>query len=81
MYRAQHILPFDFASRNVPSCEDERCQICSVISCTQESVVRSTSVQDVLAGSMRLPFTSRLGWQYKLSVLTSDAHMHTLFKA
>jgi hypothetical protein len=56
------ILPSDFASRNVPPCEDERCQICSFISRTQESVVRSTSVQDVLAGSVRLPFTSRSAW-------------------
>lgn len=49
------ILSSDFASLNVPPCEDERYQICSFISRAQESVVRSTSVQDVLAGSVRLP--------------------------
>ncbi|KAJ8369657.1 hypothetical protein SKAU_G00096850 [Synaphobranchus kaupii] len=56
------ILPSDFASRNVPLCEDEGCQVCSFIERTADSVVRMTSVQDVLDGSVRLPFTSRSAW-------------------
>ncbi|KAJ8346823.1 hypothetical protein SKAU_G00282240 [Synaphobranchus kaupii] len=56
------ILPSDFASRNAPPCEDEGCQVCSFIARTADSVVRMTSVQDVLDGSVRLPFTSRSAW-------------------
>ncbi len=52
------ILPPDFASRNAPSCENEGCQVCSFVRHTAESVVRQTSVQDVLDGSAHLPFTS-----------------------
>ena len=53
------ILPSDFASRNAAACENETCQVCSFISRIWESVVRAVSVQDVLQGKVRLPFTSR----------------------
>ena len=56
------ILPSDFASRNAPPCEEESCQVCSFIMHTKESVVRMSSVQDVLDGNVRLPFTSRPAW-------------------
>ena len=56
------ILPSDFASRNAPPCEEESCQVCSFIMRTKESVVRKSSVQDVLDGNVRLPFTSRPAW-------------------
>ena len=56
------ILPSDFASRNAPPCEDEACQICAFTKLTQDSVVRNTSVQDILRGDERLPFTSRTAW-------------------
>ncbi|KAJ8349524.1 hypothetical protein SKAU_G00246540 [Synaphobranchus kaupii] len=56
------ILPSDFASRNAPPCKDEGCQVCSFIERTADSVVWMTSVQDVLDGSVRLPFTSRSAW-------------------
>ena len=56
------ILPSDFASRNAPPCEEESCQVCSFILRTKESVVRMSSVQDVLDGNVRLPFTSRPAW-------------------
>jgi len=71
------ILPSDFASLNVPPCEDERCQICSFISRTQESVVRSTSVQDVLAGSVRLHFTSRSSFLAIQAECTDLRRTHT----
>ena len=53
------ILPSDFASRNAAACENETCQVCSFISQTRDSVVRVVSVQDILQGNVRLPFTSR----------------------
>ena len=56
------ILPLAFASRNAPDCNDPKCQVCSFISCTEDSVVRHTSIQDVLTGTARLPFTNRPAW-------------------
>ncbi|XP_073234993.1 uncharacterized protein [Porites lutea] len=56
------ILPSDFASRNAAACDNETCQVCSFISRTRDSVVRAVSVQDVLQGNVRLPFTSRPAW-------------------
>ena len=56
------ILPSDFASWNTPPCEEESCQVCSFIMHTKESVVRMSSVQDILDGNLWLPFTSRPAW-------------------
>lgn len=55
-------LPSDFASRNAPPCDDPRCQICSFILQAEDSVVRPISVQDVMSGSIALPFTTRSAW-------------------
>lgn len=55
-------LPSDFASRNPVDCSDSSCQICKFISETEDSVVRVTSVNDVLEESVRMPFTSRAAW-------------------
>ena len=41
-------LPSDFASRNAPDCTENQCQICSFIHETENSVVRSTSVKEIL---------------------------------
>ena len=54
-------VPSDFASRNAPECNEPKCQICNFISTTEDSVVRSTSVQDV-HHLPRLPFTTRSAW-------------------
>ncbi|EDO35149.1 predicted protein [Nematostella vectensis] len=51
-----------FASRNAPPCEDEACQICSFVKQLGDSVVRRSSIQDVIDGNERLPFTSRSAW-------------------
>lgn len=55
-------VPSDFASRNAPECMEPRCQICAFISRIEESVVGSISVEDIVSGSARLPFTSRSAW-------------------
>ena len=52
-------LASDFASRNAPECNAPHCQTCSFIHETENSVVRSVSVQDILDNVKRLPFTSR----------------------
>ena len=54
------ILPSDFASRNPPECRDMACQVCNFINTTQSSVIRRTSVAEILAGKTHLPFTSIL---------------------
>lgn len=56
------ILPSDLSSRKAPPCEGESCQVCSFIMNTKESVVRRSSIQDVLDGNVRLPLTSRPAW-------------------
>lgn len=56
------ILQSDFASRNAAPCENETCQICLFIASTRDSVVRAATVQDILQGNARLPFTSRPAW-------------------
>lgn len=56
------ILQSDFASRNAAPCENETCQICLFIASTKNSVVRAATVQDILQGNARLPFTSRPAW-------------------
>jgi hypothetical protein len=66
------ILPSDFASRNAPPCDNKTCQICTFVSDSRESVVRITSIQDVIDGKVRLPFTSRTAW---LSIQTECADM------
>ena len=55
------ILLFDFASHEVP-CQDVTGQVCAFIHRTQESVVRQTSIQNILHGHARLPFTTRASW-------------------
>lgn len=57
----------DYASRNTASCEDKKCQICTYVQNTIESVVRSCTVRDVLESSTSVPFSSRAGW-YELQL-------------
>jgi hypothetical protein len=51
----------DFASRIDPEYNEQRCQICASIVIAEDSVVRSTTVQDV-RGLSCLPFTTRSSW-------------------
>ena len=52
----------DFASRNPQECSDKRCQICTFIANTEDSVVRSVCVQDITDGRVSMPFVSRAAW-------------------
>lgn len=56
------ILPADFASRNAPECTSPACQICSFVRSTAEAVVCQASVDSIMGGSQKLPFTSRSAW-------------------
>ena len=54
-------VPSDFPSRNAPECNQPRCQICSFIILTEDSVVRTTITQDI-RDLPYLPFTTRSVW-------------------
>ena len=55
-------IPSDFSSRNAPDCNEPNCQICKFIVQTEDSVVRSICVNDVLNNTKSLPFTTRSAW-------------------
>ena len=55
-------IPTDLASRNAPECTEPKCQICSFIALTEDSVVRTISVDDVITNMKHLPFTTRSAW-------------------
>ena len=55
-------LPSDFSSRNAPACTDDACQVCSFVSRLEVASVRQVSVNDVMSGASRLPFTGRQSW-------------------
>ena len=56
-------IPADFASRNAPPCAQPSCQICRFLDQATDLAVLATSVQDVVSGNSKLPFTSRPSWQ------------------
>ena len=56
------ILPSDFASRNAPACDNPSCQVCSFVQRTEDSVVLLASVQTILSGTAKRPFTGRAAW-------------------
>ena len=61
----------DFASRNAEECGDKRCQVCTFINNSMESVIRSCTVKEVLDSTVPVPYNSRSGW-FKLQ-LSDDA--------
>ncbi|KAJ8026630.1 hypothetical protein HOLleu_31522 [Holothuria leucospilota] len=58
-------IPSDFASRNAAECTHPTCQICSFVRLSCDMTVLKTSVQEVISGNARLPFTSRPAWKAK----------------
>ena len=54
-------IPSDFSSRNAAECCNPQCQVCSFISTTEDSFIRSTSSQDIHNLS-NVPFTTRFSW-------------------
>ena len=55
-------IPSDFASRNAAECHEPNCQICSFVQRMETSTVCRTSIQDIIQGKVKLPFTSRAAW-------------------
>ncbi len=56
-------VPSDFASRNAPQCEEDRCQICCFLRETEVSTIRLTNASDIIQGRNRLPYASRAAWR------------------
>ena len=53
----------DFGSRNPTECRDASCQICKFVNETAEATVCTVSIEDVLSGSARMPFTNTNAWK------------------
>ena len=53
----------DHGSRNPAECEDKTCQVCRFLSELEHSVVRASTVQDIISGKEKIPFLSRTAWQ------------------
>ena len=73
-------LPSDFACRNAPDCDNPNCQICSFVAQLEDSTVNAISVQDVLSGSAKLPFTTRLTWLATQSECADLRQVHAHLK-
>ena len=56
-------LPSDFHSRNPTECSSSSCQICTYISDSESSAVRTITAEDVLSGQKNLPYTNRQSWR------------------
>ena len=58
-------------------CQDRTCQECALNKHrTEESVVGQVSIQDILKGDVRLPFTSRASWLAIQSECKDLRHTH-----
>ena len=66
----------DFTCHNAEPCTAVNCQICNYIAHMGDSVVRGVSVQDVISGTTKLPYSNRSAWHETQSEC-SDLH-HTL---
>ena len=55
-------LPSDYTSRHPIECQDKSCQICKFVAETEESVVYSLSIKDVIDGHIKMPFTTHSSW-------------------
>ena len=53
----------DYGSRHPRMCKDATCQICKFVEETQECVVQSLTVSDVMSGSAKMPFLNHSAWQ------------------
>lgn len=55
-------IPTDFASRNAPDCSEPHCQVCSFVDSCSSVTVNAITVEDVVSGTIRLPFTNHFAW-------------------
>ena len=53
----------DYRSRHPRMCKDATCQICKFVEETQECVVQSLTVSDVMSGSAKMTFLNHSAWR------------------
>ena len=56
-------LPSDFHSRNPIACNSSSCQVCTYITESETSSVRSVTAQEIISGQKNLPCTNRSTWK------------------
>ena len=56
-------LPADFESRHPNQCENPSCSICKFVKESIESVVQSITVEEILKGEAKMPYTNRAAWK------------------
>ena len=66
----------DFTCHNAPDCDNPNCPICSFVAQIEDSTVNAISVQDVLSGSAKLPFTTCSTW---LATQSECADLHRVY--
>ena len=81
----QHIsgvqnLPSDFQSRNPPVCNSPSCQICAFVDETQETVIRSITVDKILCGQAGVPYNNRSVWKKLQKDCIDLTRVHTHLK-
>ena len=55
-------LTSDYASRHPLVCNSTNCSICKFVSDTMESVIQTVTVDDIINGKSRIPYTNRNTW-------------------
>ena len=53
----------DYNSRNPNECKNSSCQICKFVEEMESSTVRAVSVDEILSGTARMPFTNINAWK------------------
>ena len=56
-------LSSDYASRNPMVCTNSCCQICQFVEELSNSVINQVTVEDVLSGTIRMPYMNKKAWQ------------------
>jgi hypothetical protein len=56
-------LPADFASRNPQECNSASCQICKFVAESDDVVVKSVTVDEILSGHTPVPYVNRKVWK------------------
>ena len=59
---AENILP-DYVCRSSSHCPEKNCQVRKFIEESVDYTINSLSVEDILNGKMRMPFTSLPAWK------------------
>jgi hypothetical protein len=63
----QHIsgsvnLPSDYQSRNPPQCDNTACQVCKFVAESDDVVVKTITVEDILSGRTNVPYANKQTW-------------------